>query len=100
MATIAVRGETHVTGIAPQFLVDDLERAIGYYREKLGFELDFVYESFYAAVRRDGFSIHLKHASKLAAERDRRRQMNTWTRTFPSRASGLYLANCKSAART
>ena len=74
MATVAVRGETHVTGIAPQFLVDDLERAIGYYREELGFELDFVYESFYAAVRRDGFSIHLKHAPKLGAERDHRRQ--------------------------
>jgi uncharacterized glyoxalase superfamily protein PhnB len=74
MATVAVRGETHVIGISPQFLVDDLERAIGYYREKLGFELDFVYDSFYAAVRRDGFSIHLKHAPKLTAERDHRRQ--------------------------
>ena len=32
-----------VTGIAPQFLVDDLNAAIEYYREKLGFEMDFCY---------------------------------------------------------
>ena len=29
-----------VTGIAPQFLVDDLDRAVAYYRNKLGFQLD------------------------------------------------------------
>ena len=28
-----------VTGIAPQFLVDDLDRAIAYYRDKLGFKV-------------------------------------------------------------
>ena|SRR5690348_3846103 len=74
MATVAVRGKTQITGIAPQFLVDDLERAIAYYCEKLGFELEFVYQSFYAAVSRDGFSIHLKHATKLAADRAHRKQ--------------------------
>jgi len=65
---------THITGIAPQFLVDDLDRAIAYYCDKLGFELDFKYQSFYASVTRDGFAIHLKHASKLAAEREHRKQ--------------------------
>jgi len=71
---MTMRGTAHVTGIAPQFLVDDLERAVAYYREKLGFTLDFEYESFYASVSRDGFAIHLKHAPKLAAERKNRRQ--------------------------
>src|SRR6516225_1932649 len=69
MSTGAVHRATHVTGIAPQFLVDDLERAIAYYCDKLGFEVDFRYQSFYAAVKRDGFAIHLKHAPKLAADR-------------------------------
>jgi catechol 2,3-dioxygenase-like lactoylglutathione lyase family enzyme len=63
-----------VTGIAPQFLVDDLDRAVAYYRDRLGFELDFVYQSFYAAVTRDGFAIHLKRAPKLAADREHRKQ--------------------------
>jgi len=73
--TIAnVSGATKLTGIAPQFLVDDLDGAIAYYREKLGFDLDFCYESFYASVSRDGFAIHLKCAAKTIADRTHRRQ--------------------------
>lgn len=74
MPTTAVHRTAHINGIAPQFLVDDLERAVGYYCGKLGFELDFRYQSFYAAVSRDGFAIHLKHAQKLEADRDHRKQ--------------------------
>ena len=68
MSTVAVHRTTHLTGIAPQFLVDDLGRAIAYYRDKLGFQLDFEYQSFYASVTRDGFAIHLKHAPKPGAD--------------------------------
>ena len=74
MSTMPIRGTAHLTGIAPQFLVDDLDRAVAYYREKLGFALDLVYESFYASVSRDGFAIHLKHGPTLAAEREARRR--------------------------
>ena len=74
MTTVAVQSATRLNGIAPQFLVDDLDRAIAYYRDKLGFELDFEYQSFYASVTRDGFAIHLKHAPKLAADRAHRKQ--------------------------
>jgi catechol 2,3-dioxygenase-like lactoylglutathione lyase family enzyme len=74
MSTAAVPRVAHVTGIAPQFLVDDLDRAIAYYRDKLGFEFDFKYESFYASVSRDGCAIHLKCADNVAAERECRRQ--------------------------
>jgi catechol 2,3-dioxygenase-like lactoylglutathione lyase family enzyme len=74
MSEVTVRRASQITGIAPQFLVDDLDRAIAYYRDRLGFEVDFTYESFYAGVSRDGFAIHLKHATRLAAERAHRRQ--------------------------
>ena len=63
-----------VTGIAPQFLVDDLDRAVAHYRDRLGFDVDFIYDSFYASVSRDGFAIHLKEAPKLPAERAHRKQ--------------------------
>lgn len=63
-----------ITGIAPQFLVDDLDRAIAFYRDRLGFEVDFTYQSFYAGVSRDGCAIHLKHAPKLAADRAHRKR--------------------------
>jgi catechol 2,3-dioxygenase-like lactoylglutathione lyase family enzyme len=69
-----VRSEARITGIVPQFLVDDLDRSIAYYRDKLGFDLDFIYESFYASVSRDGFAIHLKSAPKLAADRAHRKE--------------------------
>ena len=74
MSTAPVHSATQLTGIAPQFLVDDLDRAIAYYCEKLGFELDFKYQSFYASVRRNGLAIHLKHAPKLLADREHRKQ--------------------------
>ena len=74
MSTVTVHRATHLTGIAPQFLVDDLDRAIAYYCHKLGFELDFNYQSFYASVSRNGFAIHLKCAPKLPADRQFRKQ--------------------------
>lgn len=74
MSTAAPQPAAHVLGIAPQFLVNDLERAIAYYRDKLGFELDFRYESFYASVMRDGFAIHLKCAPRADGEREHRKE--------------------------
>jgi uncharacterized glyoxalase superfamily protein PhnB len=65
---------TRVTSLAPQFLVDDLPAAVAYYRDRLGFETDFVYEAFYASVSRDGFSIHLKCTPKTVADRTHRKQ--------------------------
>jgi catechol 2,3-dioxygenase-like lactoylglutathione lyase family enzyme len=74
VSTIVAEKEVHVVGIAPQFLVEDVDRAIAYYGDKLGFQLDFKYESFYAAVVRDGFAIHLKNAPKFRGEREYRKQ--------------------------
>jgi len=69
MSSVTVRSAAKITAIAPQLRVGDLDRAIAYYRDRLGFDLDFVYESFYASVSRDGFAIHLKCAEKLAEDR-------------------------------
>jgi catechol 2,3-dioxygenase-like lactoylglutathione lyase family enzyme len=74
MPTATTQNVARITAISPQFLVDNLDRSITYYCDKLGFELDFKYDSFYAAVSRDGYAIHLKCAPKLAADRDHRKQ--------------------------
>jgi uncharacterized glyoxalase superfamily protein PhnB len=63
-----------LTGIAPQLLVDDLPAAMAYYRERLGFGVEFCYESFYAGVSRDGIMIHLKCAPKTMSDRAHRKQ--------------------------
>lgn len=48
--------------IAPVLRVPDLARTLAFYREKLGFELEFCYEGFYASVCREGCHIHLQCA--------------------------------------
>lgn len=51
--------------IAPVFRVGDLSRSIRFYTEQLGFEVDFVYDDFYASVHREGCHIHLKCAPPI-----------------------------------
>lgn len=41
-------------------LVADIKNAIEFYTNKLGFDIDFLYEDFYAGIIKDGYSIHLK----------------------------------------
>ena len=62
-----------VTSLAPQFLVDDLDRAIAYYRDALGFTFGQTWGGFYAIGRLDGLELHLKEACKNDAERRHRR---------------------------
>ena len=73
-----LREATHVgmlRHVAPVFRVSDLARSIRFYREQLGFALDFSYDDFYASVHRDGCYIHLSCAApavrdQAAFERD------------------------------
>jgi catechol 2,3-dioxygenase-like lactoylglutathione lyase family enzyme len=61
-----------VTSFAPQFLVDDLERSMAFYR-KLGFTFGEPWDGFYAIGHLDGLELHLKAGPKnLAERRDRR----------------------------
>src|SRR5688500_11997197 len=62
-----------VTSLAPQFLVDDLQQSIAYYR-KLGFEFGEPWGGFYAIGLLDGLELHLKQAPKNRAERSHRRE--------------------------
>jgi catechol 2,3-dioxygenase-like lactoylglutathione lyase family enzyme len=63
-----------ITSFAPQLLVDDLERAIAFYRDVLGFAFGPPWRGFYAIGERDGFAVHLKCAPKTAEDRAHRRQ--------------------------
>ena len=67
------KSQPRLTSFAPQFLVDDLERAMTYYR-KLGFTFGEPWEGFYAIGKLDGLELHLKEAPKNAAERQYRRE--------------------------
>ena len=70
MTTTAMKAR--VTSLAPQFLVDDLERSIAYYR-RLGFKFGEPWDGFYAIGNLDGLELHLKEAPKNQEERRFRR---------------------------
>ena len=70
MTTITMN--PRVTSFAPQFLVDDLERSMAFYR-KLGFTFGEPWGGFYAIGNLDGLELHLKEAPKNPAERRHRR---------------------------
>ena len=67
-----IKMKPRVTSLAPQFLVDNLERSITYYR-KLGFVFGDSWGGFYAIGEMDGLQLHLKEAPKNQAERQWRR---------------------------
>ena len=62
-----------LTSLAPQILVEDLDRSIEYYRDALGFEFGEPWGGFYAIGRRDGFELHLKKPPRDVTKRDRER---------------------------
>jgi catechol 2,3-dioxygenase-like lactoylglutathione lyase family enzyme len=65
--------KARLTSLAPQFLVDDLERSIAYYR-RIGFDFGEPWEGFYAIGTLDGLELHLKEAPKNQEERRYRRE--------------------------
>ncbi len=64
-ANDSTRQETtrNLVSISPFFIVKDLQASIAFYRERLGFQLDFQGpgdDPYYAGVNRDGIGIMLK----------------------------------------
>ena len=59
--------------MSPQLLVADVDRSIEFYTKKLGFDVDFRYEDFYAGIIKDGYSIHLKVSKPSIEQRESRR---------------------------
>ena len=60
--------------MSPQLFVADIEHSIEFYTSKLGFELEFRYEDFYAGILKDGFSIHLKTGNPRVDERSHKKE--------------------------
>lgn len=60
--------------MSPQLLVTDLEHSIEFYTKKLGFDLDFSYEDFYAGIIKDSSSIHLKSGKPSIEERKNKKE--------------------------
>src|SRR5262249_33437022 len=64
---------SRLTSLAPQLLVEDIERSIAFY-EKLGFTFGEPWDGFYAIGYMDGLELHLKESPKSDAYRQNRRE--------------------------
>src|SRR6187455_2157758 len=58
----------------PQFLVTDIDRSIEFYTKKVGFELEFRYEDFYAGIIKNNCAINLKCGKPTIEERKSKRE--------------------------
>jgi predicted enzyme related to lactoylglutathione lyase len=68
--------QSRIKKMSPQFLVTDIEHSIDFYIKKLGFDLEFRFEDFYAGITKDGYSIHLKSGKPSMEERKSKRERN------------------------
>lgn len=53
-----------IKNITPQLRTTDMTSTLSFYTEKLGFEVEFNYEDFYAGIRLGDRSIHIKQVDK------------------------------------
>jgi predicted enzyme related to lactoylglutathione lyase len=60
----------HLISVAPVFLVANLDRALAYYRDRLGFAAGFVYGNAYAGISREGCALHLKQATPVQRDQE------------------------------
>jgi catechol 2,3-dioxygenase-like lactoylglutathione lyase family enzyme len=83
-----------LTGIAPQFVVQDVVKTAEFYRDKLGFELlgYFADPPVYAMVRRDSAEIHFGKADsdKIQTNEAVRRGLGTDAYIFVTDVNALY----------
>jgi predicted enzyme related to lactoylglutathione lyase len=68
--------QSKIKKMSPQLLVTNLSGSITFYTEKLGFDLEFQYQDFYAGIIKEGCSIHLKSGKPSAQERINKREHN------------------------
>lgn len=66
--------QSKLKSMSPQFLVTNIEHSIEFYTKKLGFDLEFRYEDFYAGIIRDGQTIHLKSGKPSIEERQSKKE--------------------------
>ena len=60
LAHIKKEASECLSHFAPVFRVADIPRSLSFYRDRVGFTVEFVHESFYAGVCRDACPIHFK----------------------------------------
>ena len=81
-ATAKASGAAKLSAINPFFIVDDFPAAVSYYRDRMGFEVDFqgpAGKPFFGRVSRDGIGVMLKAIDPKVHPRPNRTE-HEWAR--------------------
>ena len=72
----------------PQLFVQDVARAVAFYRDKLGFAVTYLYgePAFYGLVERDGVGLNLRHVDQPMMDPALREQESLLSAQIPVRA--------------
>lgn len=84
-----------ILAVQPQVFVTDLDRAIAFYRDRLGFSVAFTYGEppFYGQVARDGAALNLRHVDRSPWDAAMGRAEDLLAATFVvANAKALFLA--------
>lgn len=59
--------EPAILGVHPQIFVTDMERAVGFYRDRLGFSVEYLHGEppYYGLIARDAAGLNLRHVDRL-----------------------------------
>ena len=71
---MTARTQSKIKKMSPQLLVTDIEHSLEFYTRKLGFDIEFRHEDFYAGVIKNNYSIHLKSGKPSIEERSNKRE--------------------------
>jgi len=67
-------GQTEMLAVHPQIFVTNMERAVGFYRDQLGFSVEYLYGEppYYGLVVRDAVALNLRHVDQLPVDTELR----------------------------
>jgi len=91
----ATAPEPEIVSVHPQIFVTDLERAVAFYRDRLGFGVEYLYGSppFYGLVRRGAAGLNLRHVDSMPFDGAARSRDDLLSATIVVRnAKALFLA--------
>jgi catechol 2,3-dioxygenase-like lactoylglutathione lyase family enzyme len=94
-APAAFASQPEILGVQPQIFVTDLERAVAFYRDLLGFSVEYLYGSppFYGLVQRGAAGLNLRHVDPIPFDGAARAREDLLSATIVVRnAKALFVA--------
>jgi catechol 2,3-dioxygenase-like lactoylglutathione lyase family enzyme len=88
-----------ILGVHPQIFVTDMERAVQFYRDQLGFSVEYLYGEppYYGLIVRDAASMNLRHVDELPIDAGLRQREQLLAATIVVRGAKALFVSFKEA---